>query len=189
MIIILAPFHVTSFNQSSDNRCNNCLMAGTLVFRSPYIPPVQTQHLERRRTPYPVTYNGRCEDWVFLVKVALSGAEFGSINRELCTYRLGCSNFTADAENSCAAAIEAAIFISTLLPETLRNTFVSSVCHRTLRRYLELQKPRILADSVSWRIGHFLTAPLTALIRLLSSLRRKQTRTTPAADSPATFRR
>lgn len=133
--------------------------------------------------PYPVTYNGRCEDWVFLVKVALSGAEFGSINRELCTYRLGCSNFTADAENSCAAAIEAAIFISTLLPETMRNTFISGVCHRTLRRYLELQKPRILADSVSWRIGHFLTAPLTAMLRLLSSLRRKLTRTTTAAES------
>ena len=133
--------------------------------------------------PYPVTYNGRCEDWVFLVKVALSGAEFGSINRELCTYRLGCSNFTADAENSCAAAIEAAIFISTLLPETMRNRFISGVCHRTLRRYLELQKPRILADSVSWRIGHFLTAPLTAMLRLLSSLRRKLTRTTTAAES------
>lgn len=128
--------------------------------------------------PYPISYRGRCEDWVFLVMVALTGAEFGSVDRELCTYRLGCSNFTADAENSCCAAIEAAVFISSLLPESARAKFFSGVCHRTLRRYLELQKPGILSESISWRIGRFLTAPLTALDRFVSALRRRSTNRT-----------
>ncbi|MEY3226277.1 MAG: hypothetical protein RLZZ536_896 [Planctomycetota bacterium] len=122
--------------------------------------------------PYPVNYRGRCEDWVFLIQVALKRTEFGSIDRELCTYRVGCSNFTENVENACGAAIEAAMFISSLLPVEMRTEFIHGVCQRTLRRYVELKKSQILADSVSWRIGRVITGPVVALLRLASGLRR-----------------
>lgn len=120
--------------------------------------------------PYPDDYRGRCEDWVFLVIVALKGTRFTSLDQELCTYRLGCNGFTATIENSCGAALEAAAYISRMLPAAEQSQFLRSVCDRTLRRYLETKRPEILTGSFHWRLGRTLTAPWRAVTVLVKKI-------------------
>jgi glycosyltransferase involved in cell wall biosynthesis len=119
------------------------------------------------RPPFRPEYRGRCEDWVFLVDVALTGAVFGQLSEVLCIYRMSDSGFTACPRSWNAASLVAASAIAKSLPEALAERFLSDYSQRTLDRYLELRKSDLLQASGNWRLGNRLTKPVFLLLRLL----------------------
>jgi glycosyltransferase involved in cell wall biosynthesis len=128
--------------------------------------------------PFSETYRDRCEDWVFLVSVALKSAVFSGVPDVLCVYRLGVSGFTTSAIDWNTAALRAAFEIAGLLPAGLRDEFLGQVLRRTLDRCVRLQKPLILRESLNWRIGYYLTRPFYLLsqsvLRVCAVCRRQQ---------------
>jgi len=116
--------------------------------------------------PFRPDYTGRCEDWIFLVDVALHGALFGNIDDELCVYRTGCAGFTSSAKAWNVASLMAAVQIAHSVAPELKNKFLEHYFARTLDRYLELQRPEILQDSGNWRLGNRLTKPIFSLLRM-----------------------
>lgn len=117
--------------------------------------------------PFRPDYNGRCEDWIFLVDAALLGANFGMLDKELCVYRTGGSGFTNSARAWNLASMMAAVKIADSIAPEIKEKFLEDYFSRTLDRYLELQRPRILQDSGNWRLGNRLTKPFFRLLRVL----------------------
>ncbi|MEI7702121.1 MAG: glycosyltransferase family 2 protein [Planctomycetia bacterium] len=123
--------------------------------------------------PFPVDYEGRCEDWIFLVIVALRGAKFCGIPQVLCTYRVGVSGFTDSPLNWHVASLHAALYINGKLDPVWQQIFLDSVFTRTLERYVKLKRSEILHSSWNWRLGNFLTSPIFFGIKLLRRLIKK----------------
>lgn len=119
--------------------------------------------------PFPDDYHGRCEDWVFLVNIALKDVEFAPLQDVLCVYRMGSSNFTEDSLAWNAAAIKAARYISRWLPPPQDEIFLDDFTLRTLKRFLNLEKPTILRSSRNWRIGNKITRPFFLIAKYLSN--------------------
>ena len=120
--------------------------------------------------PFPVHYRGRCEDWVFLVSVALKRAIFSRLDGVLCVYRVGAAGFTSSAVEWNAAALRAAVEIAGMLPPEQREAFLMQTFRRTLDRCVRLQKPQILRESTNWRIGYVLTRPWFLAYRAVRTL-------------------
>lgn len=117
--------------------------------------------------PFRPDYKGRCEDWIFLVDVALQNALFGSLDEDLCVYRTGCAGFTSSAKAWNLASLMAAVRISQTVPSDVSDRFLENYFSRTLDRYIELQRSDILRSSGNWRLGHRLTSPFFRLLRML----------------------
>lgn len=120
--------------------------------------------------PYPEDYSERCEDWVFLVLVAMKNVRFAYLDRILCTYCIQPNSFTISARNWNVAAILAAMYLNQRIPEQYRHRFLRDTIGRTLDRYHETLKPAVLQGSRNWQLGNFLSRPFFRIAKLLRRL-------------------
>jgi glycosyltransferase involved in cell wall biosynthesis len=116
--------------------------------------------------PYPDDYNERCEDWVFLVLVAMKNVRFAYLDKVLCTYCIQTNNFTNSSRNWNVASILAAVYLNDRIPEQYRDRFLGDTIGRTLDRYHETMKPAVLQASKNWQIGNFLSRPFFRVAKL-----------------------
>ncbi len=117
--------------------------------------------------PCPVDYHERCEDWVFLVMVAMKGVKFVYLDQILCTYRIDSNNFTGTSRDWNVASILAAVYLQDKIPEQYRDRFLKDAIGRTLDRYHNEMKPAVLQASKNWQIGNFLSRPFFRAARFL----------------------
>jgi len=120
-----------------------------------------------RELPYPPDYKERCEDWVFLVMVALKEVKFAFYDEILCTYCISQSNFTDAPEDWNVAAILAAQYLESRIPEGYRTGFVKGVIQRTLKRYLRSKRAEVLQSSGNWQLGNMITKPVFTLLKAI----------------------
>lgn len=116
--------------------------------------------------PYPNDYFDRCEDWVFLVLVAMKNARFAMIDEVLCTYHIDTQNFTASQNDWNTASIVAANYLKDRIPPCYRESFFKPFVARTLDRYHESLKPDVLRASKNWQLGNSLTSPFFSVLKL-----------------------
>lgn len=116
--------------------------------------------------PYPDDYNERCEDWVFLVLVAMKNVRFAYLNKVLCTYCIQTDNFTSCSRNWNVASILAAVYLNDRIPKQYRDRFLSDTIGRTLDRYHSTLKSDVLHGSRNWQIGNFLSRPFFQFAKL-----------------------
>lgn len=119
-----------------------------------------------KQLPYPEDYDERCEDWVFLVLVAMKNVRFAHLNKVLCTYCIQTNNFTNSSRNWNVASILAAIYLNKHIPEKYRDRFLNDAIGRTLDRYHESLKPEVLQASKNWQIGNLLSRPFFQIVKL-----------------------
>ena len=117
--------------------------------------------------PCPTDYNERCEDWVFLVMVAMKGVKFVCLDQTLCTYRIDSNNFTGTSRDWNVASILAAVYLQDKIPAQYRDRFLKDVIGRTLDRYHNDMKPAVLQASKNWQIGNFLSRPFFQAAKFL----------------------
>ncbi len=117
--------------------------------------------------PYPTDYHERCEDWVFLVLVAMKNAKFAHLNQILCTYRIESNNFTSESRDWNVASILAAVYLQDRIPQQYRARFLKEAIGRTLERYHNGMKPAVLQASKNWQIGNFISRPFFQLAKTL----------------------
>jgi glycosyltransferase involved in cell wall biosynthesis len=115
--------------------------------------------------PFIEDYTGRCEDWVFLVNVALRDVEFSKLPDVLCVYKIGTANFTEDSLSWNIAALKAARRISKWLASPEDEIFLDDFSRRTLQRFIQLEKPNLLRSSWNWRIAYYMTRPFFVLTK------------------------
>ena len=118
---------------------------------------------EAEELPFPPDYHGRCEDWVFLVLIAVKGIEFASIPDKLCLYCIEEESFTAGTRGWNAAVISAAAYLEPRIPSEVAPRFFMNTVEATLDRYLQLSKPDVLRSSLNWRLGRSLSWPVFLL--------------------------
>lgn len=117
--------------------------------------------------PYPEDYPHRCEDWVFLIRVAMKQVRFSYLDKVLCTYCLGRENFTYSSKAWNIAAILAAAYLESRIPLAYQDRFLKDVVSRTLDRYHLSLKAEVLQASMNWQLGNFFTRPIIQFKRLL----------------------
>ena len=120
--------------------------------------------------PYAVDYRDRCEDWVFLVSIAMTRARFAFLNEVLCTYRVGPRNFTNSRKNRHVAAILAAVYLKDKVPPEYRPRFLKDVIGRALDRYHHQRAPAVLHASKNWRAGNLISRPFLQAYRFVRRL-------------------
>jgi glycosyltransferase involved in cell wall biosynthesis len=124
--------------------------------------------------PYPPDYQGRCEDWVFLVLLALKGVRFKHLDEVLCTYAVDDNCFTHDVTKLCTAFIQAACYLEPRLPSDVRQGFLESVIGRSLHSYLEANRNEVLYSSGNWRLGNILTRPFASILKSIRRITRRR---------------
>lgn len=117
--------------------------------------------------PFPTNYRGRCEDWVFLVQIAIAGTQFVDERKSLCLYCVEDQSFTVDQYRWNTSAIEAARYIDGLLPDGTDQDFFRRTVENTLRRCVQTEAPLILRGSWNWRFGYMLSYPVLRVWRWL----------------------
>lgn len=115
---------------------------------------------------FPSDYTERSEDWVFNILVALKGKKYHFLNRILCNYHINDESFTANNINGSIAPIYAAFYINKFLPEEFQKDFIDHTIKKTLKRYLDLEKPKLYKESGNWRLGNFISKPFFYLKKL-----------------------
>jgi len=114
---------------------------------------------DMQEKPYPTDYKGRSEDWIFNITVALKGKQYFFLNKILCTYHHYGNNYTTEIFNSASSAIHAAFYINKKLPEEYQTDFIDHTIQKSMNRYLEDKKIKILQSSGNWRLGNIITRP------------------------------
>ena len=117
--------------------------------------------------PYPTDYRDRCEDWVFLVLVAMKQVKFAYLDKVLCTYRIDSNNFTNTSRDWNVASILAAVYLQDKIPAQYRDRFLKDAIGRTLDRYHNDMKPGVLHASKNWQIGNFISRPFFQAAKML----------------------
>ncbi len=117
--------------------------------------------------PFPVDYDGRSEDWIFNVLVALKNKKYYFLNEILCNYHITGESYTSETYNSSSSAIYAAFYLNNIIPEKYKNNFLEHTIKKSMDRYADSKKAAILHDSLNWRVGNFISKPFFFLIRLL----------------------
>jgi len=114
--------------------------------------------------PFPEDYNHRCEDWVFNVLVALKDKNYYMLDKVMCNYHLGNTNFTNDTKILAASAIKAAVYLKPKLPKQYQEDFIDTTINNSLNMYLGSQKNKILHESKNWRIANAVSRPIIKLL-------------------------
>lgn len=136
----------------------------------PVHAPLYRREIWGGASPCPTDYTGRCEDWVFLVLTAARDVEFRFLDQVLCSYCVYGESFTSDVINPCTSLIKAAQYLEPQLPNDLREGFMDSVIHRSLKRYHRAHRDNYLHESGNWRLGNAITSPVFKSIRLVKKL-------------------
>ena len=115
--------------------------------------------------PFPEDYNHRCEDWVFNVLVALKDVNYYMLDKVLCNYHIGAANFTNNTKSLATAAIKAALYLKSKLPEQYQEDFIDTTIANNLNMYLESEKINILQQSKNWRIANAISKPFISFLK------------------------
>jgi glycosyltransferase involved in cell wall biosynthesis len=118
--------------------------------------------------PYPEDYEGRSEDWIFNILVALKNKTYYFLNEVLCTYHHDDTNYTTEIYNSAGSAIHAAFYIHPYLTAEFQTDFLDHTIRKSMNRYLESKKVEILHSSGNWRLGNRISKPLFWLKKKLN---------------------
>ena len=119
---------------------------------------------EDQEAPFPEDYKHRCEDWVFNVLVALKDVNYYMLDKVMCNYHMGNTNFTNDIKILAASAIKAALYLKPQLPEQYQENFIDTTINNSLNMYLGSQKNKILHESKNWRIANAVSRPIIKLL-------------------------
>lgn len=106
--------------------------------------PIHTAVLRRsiwpaHELPFPADYKHRYEDWIFWVLIAIKGTRFHFIDKNLAVYRMHTSNFVTGEEQMAIHALHATNYISSLIPEAIKEEFQQQRFDFILRRYAEVK--------------------------------------------------
>jgi glycosyltransferase involved in cell wall biosynthesis len=123
--------------------------------------------------PFPSDYSGRCEDWIFLVLVAMKGARFGFLDETLCTYRMSTEGFTRDPLELRVAFLTAAVWLQSRIPMEYQGQFLKEAIQNSLIQYVDEMKPDILYASWNWRFGNCISRPFLYTLQRIRQLRLK----------------
>ena len=115
--------------------------------------------------PFPEDYKYRCEDWVFNVLVALKDENYYMLDKVLCNYHMGDSNFTNGTKILATAAIKAALYLKPKLPKQYQENFIDTTINNSLDMYLDRQKVKILQESKNWRIANAISKPFISFLK------------------------
>ena len=115
--------------------------------------------------PFPEVYSHRCEDWVFNVLVALKDVNYYMLDKVMCNYHMGNTNFTNDTKILAASAIKAALYLKPKLPKQYQEDFIDTTINNNLNMYLESQKINILQQSANWRIANAISKPFISFLK------------------------
>ena len=115
--------------------------------------------------PFPEDYIYRCEDWVFNVLVALKDENYYMLDKVLCNYHIGAANFTNNTKSLATAAIKAALYLKSKLPEQYQEDFIDTTIANNLNMYLESEKINILQQSKNWRIANAISKPFISFLK------------------------
>lgn len=135
--------------------------------------PIHTAVLRRtiwpaHELPFPADYKHRYEDWVFWVLIAIKGTRFHFIDKNLAVYRMHNSNFVTGGEQMAINALHATNYISTLIPDTIREEFQQQRFDFILKRYAE---NKIQTLPASFFMQKIFSAPGSFLKEVKSRLR------------------
>lgn len=114
--------------------------------------------------PFPEDYIYRCEDWVFNVLVALKDVNYYILNKVLCNYHMTDANFTNNTKSLTTAAIKAALYLKSKLPEQYQEDFIDTTIDNNINMYLESEKINILQQSANWRMANTISKPFFKII-------------------------
>ncbi len=120
---------------------------------------------EPNELPYPSDYRDRCEDWVFLVLLAMKNVTFRYLDQVLCTYCVSGGNFTSASKDWNTAAIVAGAYLEHRIPQQFQDGFLKDVAGRSLDRYHNSRKADVLHASWNWQIGNLLSRPFCWMLR------------------------
>ena len=120
---------------------------------------------EDQEAPFPEDYKYRCEDWVFNVLVALKDENYYMLDKILCNYHMGNSNFTNVTKILATAAIKAASYLKPKLPKQYQENFIDTTINNSLDMYLDRQKVKILQESKNWRIANAISKPFISFLK------------------------
>ena len=115
--------------------------------------------------PFPEDYSHRCEDWVFNVLVALKDVNYYMLDKVLCNYHMADANFTNNTKSLATAAIKAALYLKSKLPEQYQEDFIDTTIDNNLNMYLESEKINILQQSANWRIANAISKPFISFLK------------------------
>ena len=115
--------------------------------------------------PFPEDYIYRCEDWVFNVLVALKDVNYYMLDKVLCNYHMGDTNYTFNTKSLTTAAIKAALYLKSKLPEQYQEDFIDTTIDNNLNMYLESEKINILQQSANWRIANAISKPFISFLK------------------------
>lgn len=109
------------------------------------------------------------EDWLFLLKLKMLGAEFHSVEDFLALYRQHSNQMTQDAHHMLSTLIPALIEASRTIPENEVNTFAKRMGEYVYQRYYNVVKFDLAkGKSIDYRIGHMLITPFRYLKKILA---------------------
>ena len=131
----------------------------------PHAPLYKRSVWEDQEAPFPEDYNHRCEDWVFNVLVALKDVNYHMLDKVLCNYHIGAANFTNNTKSLTTAAIKAALYLKSKLPEQYQEDFIDTTIDNNLSMYLESEKINILQQSANWRIANAISKPFISFLK------------------------
>ena len=120
---------------------------------------------EDQKAPFPEDYNHRCEDWVFNVLLALKDVNYYMLDKVLCNYHMAATNFTNNNKSLATAAIKAALYLKSKLPEQYQEDFIDTTIDNNLNMYLESEKINILQQSKNWRIANAISKPFISFLK------------------------
>ena len=120
---------------------------------------------EDQEAPFPEDYKYRCEDWVFNVLVALKDENYYMLDKVLCNYHMGDSNFTNGTKILATVAIKAALYLKPKLPKQYQENFIDTTINNSLDMYLDRQKVKILQESKNWRIANAISKPFISFLK------------------------
>ena len=115
--------------------------------------------------PFPEDYKFRCEDWVFNVLLALKDVNYYMLDKVLCNYHMAATNFTNNNKSLTTAAIKAALYLKSKLPEQYQEDFIDTTIDNSLNMYLESEKINILQQSANWRIANAISKPFISFLK------------------------
>ena len=87
------------------------------------------------------------------------------LDKVLCNYHMAATNFTNNNKSLATAAIKAAMYLKSKLPEQYQEDFIDTTIDNNLNMYLESEKINILQQSKNWRIANAISKPFISFLK------------------------
>lgn len=100
--------------------------------------------------PFPPDYDGRYEDWVFWVKIALKETNFRFLNYDMAFYRIHDNNFCNTREFVLRNSLKAMNYISVMNPKIPKESFIKQKEKFFENRYTQQSKEKINDKNVGF---------------------------------------